>query len=210
MKRREMRRRETMVKILLRRFFGCDVFLFRQQTPRRHLKAKWKNNCVPPTGSKNPTSRKSPNVEVMNPLRCGGLKSHFGDHLVSPLKPQLCKWQPVKHAFESVHFKAFIFQFHISKCETNFRDHVWDRTSQAVGREKVLEERSPLWIHRQVNFILASMINMLSFCRPMKNADGTMNLMLWEYGIPGKKGTPWEGGLYKANTFLARFPVINS
>ena len=31
----------------------------------------------------------------------------------------------------------------------------------------------------------------------MKNADGTMNLMLWEYGIPGKKGTPWEGGLYK-------------
>ena len=39
--------------------------------------------------------------------------------------------------------------------------------------------------------------------RPMKNADGTMNLMLWEYGIPGKKGTPWEGGLYKANTFFA-------
>ena len=37
----------------------------------------------------------------------------------------------------------------------------------------------------------------------MKNADGTMNLMLWEYGIPGKKGTPWEGGLYKANTALA-------
>ena len=33
--------------------------------------------------------------------------------------------------------------------------------------------------------------------RPMKNADGTMNLMLWEYAIPGKKGTPWEGGLYK-------------
>ena len=31
----------------------------------------------------------------------------------------------------------------------------------------------------------------------MKNPDGTMNLMLWEYAIPGKKGTPWEGGLYK-------------
>ena len=26
-----------------------------------------------------------------------------------------------------------------------------------------------------------------------------MNLMLWEYGIPGKKGTPWEGGLYKVD-----------
>ena len=35
--------------------------------------------------------------------------------------------------------------------------------------------------------------------RPMKNADGSMNLMLWEYAIPGKKGTPWEGGLYKVN-----------
>lgn len=47
--------------------------------------------------------------------------------------------------------------------------------------------------------------------RPMKNADGTMNLMLWEYGIPGKKGTPWEGGLYKANTDSASLlPAINS
>merc|ERR1711955_99663 len=43
--------------------------------------------------------------------------------------------------------------------------------------------------------------------RPMKNADGTMNLMLWEYGIPGKKGTPWEGGLYKGQIiFKDDFP----
>lgn len=27
--------------------------------------------------------------------------------------------------------------------------------------------------------------------------DGTLNLMLWDYGIPGKKGTPWEGGMYR-------------
>ena len=33
--------------------------------------------------------------------------------------------------------------------------------------------------------------------RPMKNPDGTLNLMLWEYGIPGKKNTPWDGGLYR-------------
>lgn len=33
--------------------------------------------------------------------------------------------------------------------------------------------------------------------RPVKNADGTLNLMTWECAIPGKKGTPWEGGLYK-------------
>lgn len=30
----------------------------------------------------------------------------------------------------------------------------------------------------------------------MKNTDGTLNLMTWECAIPGKKGTPWEGGLY--------------
>ena len=39
--------------------------------------------------------------------------------------------------------------------------------------------------------------NITLMFRPMKNSDGTMNLMLWEYAIPGKKGTPWEGGLYK-------------
>uniref|UniRef100_A0A8C6H0S5 Ubiquitin-conjugating enzyme E2I n=1 Tax=Mus spicilegus TaxID=10103 RepID=A0A8C6H0S5_MUSSI len=32
---------------------------------------------------------------------------------------------------------------------------------------------------------------------PTKNPDGTMNLMNWECAIPGKKGTPWEGGLFK-------------
>ena len=35
-----------------------------------------------------------------------------------------------------------------------------------------------------------------------------MNLMLWEYGIPGKKGTPWEGGLYKGQIiFKDDFPT---
>ncbi|CAG0890195.1 unnamed protein product [Darwinula stevensoni] len=33
--------------------------------------------------------------------------------------------------------------------------------------------------------------------RPSTNPDGSMNLMNWECAIPGKKGTPWEGGLYK-------------
>ena len=42
----------------------------------------------------------------------------------------------------------------------------------------------------------------------MKNADGTMNLMLWEYGIPGKKGTPWEGGLYKARSLSHQLATI--
>jgi len=45
------------------------------------------------------------------------------------------------------------------------------------------------------------------FAKPMKKADGTMDLMHWEYGIPGKKGTPWEGGLYKGKiVFKDDFP----
>uniref|UniRef100_A0A182N151 SUMO-conjugating enzyme n=1 Tax=Anopheles dirus TaxID=7168 RepID=A0A182N151_9DIPT len=33
--------------------------------------------------------------------------------------------------------------------------------------------------------------------RPVKNMDGTLNLMTWECAVPGKKGTAWESGLYK-------------
>ncbi|KAK3911025.1 SUMO-conjugating enzyme [Frankliniella fusca] len=33
--------------------------------------------------------------------------------------------------------------------------------------------------------------------RPAKNPDQSLNLMIWECAIPGKKGTPWEGGQYK-------------
>ena len=33
--------------------------------------------------------------------------------------------------------------------------------------------------------------------KPVKNHDGTMNLMMWECAIPGKKNSSWEGGLYK-------------
>ena len=56
---------------------------------------------------------------------------------------------------------------------------------------------------------------MFFFKRPAKNPDGTLNLLNWECGIPGKRfnlhfydlyvdlmnlgktGTPWEGGLFK-------------
>uniref|UniRef100_A0A914XDF0 SUMO-conjugating enzyme UBC9 n=1 Tax=Plectus sambesii TaxID=2011161 RepID=A0A914XDF0_9BILA len=33
--------------------------------------------------------------------------------------------------------------------------------------------------------------------RPSKNSNGTLNLFRWICAIPGCKGTPWEGGLYK-------------
>eukprot|EP01005_Ploeotia_sp_CARIB1_P001477 NODE_402_length_875_cov_261.498663_g394_i0.p1 GENE.NODE_402_length_875_cov_261.498663_g394_i0~~NODE_402_length_875_cov_261.498663_g394_i0.p1 ORF type:complete len:177 (+),score=20.33 NODE_402_length_875_cov_261.498663_g394_i0:45-533(+) len=34
------------------------------------------------------------------------------------------------------------------------------------------------------------------WARPVVNPDGSTNLMKWEGGIPGKSGTPWEGGEY--------------
>ncbi|XP_052890279.1 SUMO-conjugating enzyme UBC9-B-like [Anopheles moucheti] len=33
--------------------------------------------------------------------------------------------------------------------------------------------------------------------RPIKNLDGSLNLLTWQCAIPGEKGTAWEGGLYK-------------
>lgn len=41
--------------------------------------------------------------------------------------------------------------------------------------------------------------------KPVQNPDGTRNLFVWECAIPGKKGTIWEGGLYKVYCLV--FPV---
>lgn len=35
------------------------------------------------------------------------------------------------------------------------------------------------------------------FARPGSNGDNTTNLMFWECGVPGKKGTNWENGVFK-------------
>eukprot|EP01012_Entosiphon_sulcatum_P066222 TRINITY_DN95345_c0_g1_i1.p1 TRINITY_DN95345_c0_g1~~TRINITY_DN95345_c0_g1_i1.p1 ORF type:complete len:174 (-),score=35.39 TRINITY_DN95345_c0_g1_i1:72-572(-) len=35
------------------------------------------------------------------------------------------------------------------------------------------------------------------WAHPVTNPDGTLNLMKWDAGIPGKSGTPWEGGEYR-------------
>ncbi len=35
------------------------------------------------------------------------------------------------------------------------------------------------------------------FAKPEKSNDGSLNLLSWTAGIPGKPGTSWEGGLYK-------------
>jgi ubiquitin-conjugating enzyme E2 I len=46
------------------------------------------------------------------------------------------------------------------------------------------------------------------FAKPTSNSDGSMNLMKWEAGIPGKSGTIWEGGVYKLSIdFSDEFPA---
>lgn len=35
------------------------------------------------------------------------------------------------------------------------------------------------------------------YARPQKNAQGVLDLKVWECGIPGKEKTIWEGGLFK-------------
>nr|AVD53619.1 ubc9 [Dugesia japonica] len=44
--------------------------------------------------------------------------------------------------------------------------------------------------------------------KPSKNSDGTLNLMIWDCSIPGKKETIWEGGLFHLRMyFKADYPT---
>jgi ubiquitin-conjugating enzyme E2 I len=45
------------------------------------------------------------------------------------------------------------------------------------------------------------------WARPVAGADGASNIFSWEAGIPGKKETDWEGGVYKViMEFSDEFP----
>ncbi|KAI8616204.1 ubiquitin-conjugating enzyme 9 [Chytriomyces sp. MP71] len=45
------------------------------------------------------------------------------------------------------------------------------------------------------------------YARPDKNVDNSLNLMKWHVGIPGKKGTNWESGVFKmVMTFPEDYP----
>lgn len=50
------------------------------------------------------------------------------------------------------------------------------------------------------NYLVSSKLFTFSkgfIARPTKNPDGSLNLLNWECFIPGKKGTSWDGGLFK-------------
>lgn len=58
------------------------------------------------------------------------------------------------------------------------------RNSLVTGR--LMEERK-LWRREHPHGF---------FAKPTNNADGTMNLLKWKCGIPGKTNTIWEGYSY--------------
>jgi ubiquitin-conjugating enzyme E2 I len=45
------------------------------------------------------------------------------------------------------------------------------------------------------------------WARPISKPDGSMDLMTWETGIPGKEATDWAGGVYKVKMeFSEEYP----
>ena len=49
------------------------------------------------------------------------------------------------------------------------------------------------------------------FARFRSNDNGSTNLLSWDAGVPGKKGTDWEGGLFKVRmefSVARRRPVV--
>ncbi|BEI85838.1 hypothetical protein CcaverHIS002_0601250 [Cutaneotrichosporon cavernicola] len=46
------------------------------------------------------------------------------------------------------------------------------------------------------------------YARPQKKEDGTLNMMVWDVGIPGKEATDWAGGMYcVVMTFPEDYPT---
>jgi ubiquitin-conjugating enzyme E2 I len=40
------------------------------------------------------------------------------------------------------------------------------------------------------------------YAKPQRNAQGVLDLKVWECGIPGKEKTLWEGGLFKLSVIF--------
>ena len=59
--------------------------------------------------------------------------------------------------------------------------------SGGIAKGRLVEERKAWRKDHPIGF----------FARPESSGDGSNNLFKWTAGIPGKKGTDWEGGLYR-------------
>ena len=46
------------------------------------------------------------------------------------------------------------------------------------------------------------------FAKPVRNANGVVDLKTWDVGIPGREKTIWEGGLFKLSLiFPEEYPT---
>ncbi|KAI8065254.1 SUMO-conjugating enzyme ubc9 [Gongronella butleri] len=69
--------------------------------------------------------------------------------------------------------------------------------SSGIARGRLMEERKQWRKDHPHGF----------WARPGKNADNSLNLMVWHCGIPGKDNTPWANGVYKLTmTFPDEYP----
>ncbi|RKO96312.1 hypothetical protein CXG81DRAFT_13405 [Caulochytrium protostelioides] len=67
----------------------------------------------------------------------------------------------------------------------------------ALCRNRLMEERKSWRKDHPFGF----------FAKPHKKPDGSLDLMTWLAGIPGKANTPWEGGIYHLTmTFPEDYP----
>jgi ubiquitin-conjugating enzyme E2 I len=68
-----------------------------------------------------------------------------------------------------------------------------------IALNRLEEERKAFVRDHPQNFI----------ARPVKNANGQMDLLNWECAIPGCIKTPWEGGLFEVTmNFSLDYPTI--
>jgi ubiquitin-conjugating enzyme E2 I len=58
--------------------------------------------------------------------------------------------------------------------------------ASGIAKQRLLAERKQWRKDKPFGF----------FARPDKNVDGSINIFRWICGIPGKKETAWEGGVY--------------
>ncbi|TIA73092.1 hypothetical protein E3P91_01704 [Wallemia ichthyophaga] len=68
-------------------------------------------------------------------------------------------------------------------------EYYTDQLTSGVARTRLMEEKKMWRKDHPFGF----------WAKPMKGADGTLNLLVWEAGIPGKAGSAWEHGVYKLN-----------
>ena len=92
------------------------------------------------------------------------------------------------------------------------RQNVWNCSGSLVRGKKILEKGPSLRIHRQAHEERRR--NYEPYALGVSPIIHSYDIILMtyifshRYGIPGKKGTPWEGGLYKGQIiFKDDFPT---